>query len=246
MIKIHEVSKNFGPTNVIPSLSLQIPTGETHILLGSSGCGKTTILRMMAGLCNADSGKVSLDSDNINSLSAIEISNRVGYVIQEGGLMPHLSAADNILLPIKIRGQDLTAARDRMYDFANAVELTTNQLTRFPHQLSGGQRQRVALIRGLILNQPIILLDEPLSALDPVVRMNLQIHLKKLFERLTKTVVLVTHDLNVASYLGDRISLLDQGRIVQQGRFDDLLNQPKNDFVRDFIRAQTPAARACS
>ncbi len=246
MIKIHEASKSFGPTNVIPSMSLQVPTGETHILLGSSGCGKTTILRMMAGLCKADTGEVSLGSDNINSLSAIEISNSVGYVIQEGGLMPHLTAADNILLPIKIRGQDLSAARDRMHDFANAVELTTNQLTRFPHQLSGGQKQRVALIRGLILNQPIILLDEPLSALDPVVRMNLQIHLKKLFERLSKTVVLVTHDLNVASYLGDRISLLDQGRIVQQGRFEDLLNQPKNDFVRDFIRAQTPAAKACS
>lgn len=246
MIKIYEVSKNFGPTNVIPSLSLQIPTGETHILLGSSGCGKTTILRMMAGLCNADSGEVSLGSDNINSLSAIEISNRVGYVIQEGGLMPHLSAADNILLPIKIRGQDLTQATNRMYEFANAVELTTNQLARYPHELSGGQKQRVALIRGLILNQPIVLLDEPLSALDPVVRMNLQRHLKKLFDQLSKTVVLVTHDLNVASFLGDRISLLDQGRIVQQGRFEDLVNHPKNDFVRDFVRAQTPAAKACS
>lgn len=246
MIKIQEVSKSFGPTNVIPSMSLQIPTGETHILLGSSGCGKTTILRMMAGLCRPDTGEVTLASDDVAKLNEFEISNRVGYVIQEGGLMPHLRAVDNILLPIKIRKLDMAKAKDRMHELANAVELTSSQLTRFPHQLSGGQRQRVALIRGLILNQPIILLDEPLSALDPVVRMNLQIHLKKLFEKLSKTVVLVTHDLNVASYLGDRISLLDQGRIVQQGRFEDLLHHPKNDFVKDFIRAQTPATKACS
>ena len=246
MIKIHEVSKSFGPTNVIPSMSLQIPTGETHILLGSSGCGKTTILRMMAGLCKSDSGEITIGNEDLKTLSELEISNRVGYVIQEGGLMPHLSAMDNILLPVKIRGNDLLAATNRMHEFANSVELTANQLSRYPHQLSGGQKQRVALIRGLILDQPIILLDEPLSALDPVVRMNLQRHLKKLFERLSKTVVLVTHDLNVASYLGDRISLLDQGRIVQQGKFEDLLNKPKNDFVRDFIRAQTPAAKACS
>jgi len=179
-------------------------------------------------------------------MSDLQISDSVGYVIQEGGLMPHLSAMNNILLPIKIRGQELTQATNRMYEFASAVELTTNQLARYPHELSGGQKQRVALIRGLILNQPIVLLDEPLSALDPVVRMNLQRHLKKLFDQLSKTVVLVTHDLNVASFLGDRISLLDQGRIVQQGRFEDLVNHPKNDFVRDFVRAQTPAAKACS
>ncbi len=243
MIKIHEVQKSFGPTKVIPNMSLNIPLGETHILLGSSGCGKTTLLRMMAGLCAVDAGEVSLNGDDVSKLSPYEISNRVGYVIQEGGLMPHLNAIDNILLPIKVRRADMNVAKERLNNFARSVELTQQQLKRFPHELSGGQRQRVALIRGLILNQPIILLDEPLSALDPVVRMNLQIHLKKLFNKLEKTVVLVTHDLNVASYLGDRISLLDKGRIVQQGRYIDLLEKPKNDFVRDFVRAQTPNQR---
>ncbi len=243
MIKIHEVQKSFGPTNVIPDMSLQIPTGETHILLGSSGCGKTTLLRMMAGLCDVDSGEVTLGTENIKSLNPYDISDKIGYVIQEGGLMPHLNATENILLPVKIRRGDLNAAKDKLHDFAQSVELSHQQLLRYPHELSGGQKQRVALIRGLILNQPIILLDEPLSALDPVVRMNLQIHLKRLFKKLEKTVVLVTHDLNVASYLGDKISLLDKGRIVQQGRFSDLLDNPKNDFVRDFIRAQTPAQK---
>lgn len=244
MIEIQNAYKSYGTTTVIPGLSITIPKGQTHILLGSSGCGKTTLLRMMAGLTMPDQGRVSLSGDEVKDLSIRELSDRIGYVIQEGGLLPHLSGRDNVLLPVKIRNQDLVKAQERLDDFANAVELTAGQLKRFPHELSGGQRQRVALLRGLILDQPIILLDEPLSALDPVVRMNLQYHLKNIFTKLNKTVVLVTHDLHVASFLGDIITLLDQGRIVQQGRFEDLLDRPKNDFVKDFVRAQTPMKRA--
>lgn len=240
MIEIHNVTKSFGPTTVIPGLSLTVPQGQIHILLGSSGCGKTTLLRMIAGLTTPDEGQVTLSGEGVNTMSVRQISDRVGYVIQEGGLLPHMSAAENVLLPVKIRGGDLVAARDRLNELAATVELSTSQLRRYPHQLSGGQRQRVALLRGLILDQDIILLDEPLSALDPIVRMNLQRHLKLLFNKLKKTVVLVTHDLNVASYLGDIITLLDHGEIIQQGRFEDLLRAPANDFVSEFIRAQTP------
>lgn len=240
MIEIQNVTKSFGPTTVIPGLSLTIPQGQIHILLGSSGCGKTTLLRMIAGLTTPDSGQVTLGSDHVGAMSVRQISDRVGYVIQEGGLLPHMTAAENVLLPVRIRGGDLVAARDRLNELAATVELSTSQLRRYPHQLSGGQRQRVALLRGLILDQDIILLDEPLSALDPIVRMNLQRHLKMLFNKLKKTVVLVTHDLNVASYLGDVISLLDHGEIIQQGRFEDLQKNPTNIFVSEFIRAQTP------
>lgn len=240
MIEIHNVTKSFGPTMVIPDLSLTVPRGQIHILLGSSGCGKTTLLRMIAGLTMPDKGQVSLSGEAIGAMTSRQISDRVGYVIQEGGLLPHMTAAQNVLLPVRIRGGDLVAARDRLNEMAAIVELSTSQLRRYPHQLSGGQRQRVALLRGLILDQEIILLDEPLSALDPIVRMNLQHHLKLLFHKFKKTVVLVTHDLNVASYLGDVITLLDHGEIIQQGKFDDLLKNPVNEFVREFVRAQTP------
>tara|TARA_R110000868_G_scaffold136049_11_gene348847 strand:- start:6876 stop:7673 length:798 start_codon:yes stop_codon:yes gene_type:complete len=243
MIEINDAHKSFGATQVIPGLSLSIPQGQTHILLGSSGCGKTTLLRMIAGLTSPDQGAVTIAGQSVGELSKREISNKIGYVIQEGGLLPHLNGIDNVLLPVKIRGRSLTQAMERLESFAAAIDLTMAQLRRFPHEISGGQRQRVALLRGMILDQPIVLLDEPLSALDPVVRMNLQRHLKDIFKKLNKTVVLVTHDLHVASFLGDIITLLDQGRIVQQGSFEELLEQPKNDFVRDFVQAQTPMKR---
>ncbi len=243
MIEINDAHKSFGATQVIPGLTLSIATGQTHILLGSSGCGKTTLLRMIAGLTSPDQGEVTIGNKLVSSLSKREISDMIGYVIQEGGLLPHLNGIDNVLLPVKIRGLDIAKATERLEAFAAAIDLTIPQLKRFPHEISGGQRQRVALLRGLILDQPIILLDEPLSALDPVVRMNLQRHLKSIFKKLNKTVVLVTHDLHVASFLGDVITLLDQGRIVQQGSFEELLENPRNDFVRDFVQAQTPMKR---
>lgn len=240
MIEIQNLTKHFAATRVIDDLSLTIARGQTHVLLGSSGSGKTTLLRMIAGLTSIESGSIHFAGRDMREMNTRELSDQIGYVIQEGGLLPHLSAFENIMLPVRIRNLNFKAARDKAYELAANVELTSLQLDRFPHQLSGGQRQRVALIRGLILDQPIILLDEPLSALDPIVRLNLQQHLKGLFTKLDKTVVLVTHDLNVASFLGDEISLMSHGRIVQQGRYHDLVNSPANDFVFDFIRAHSP------
>ena len=238
MINLTNVNKSFNKVNVINSITLKIENNQTHILLGSSGCGKTTILRMISSLTKPDSGTIEINGKSISDMPRRERSDLIGYVVQEGGLFPHLTAEENILLPAKIRNLDLKPIKQRMHDLSHMVHLQLSFLQKYPHQLSGGQRQRVSLLRGLILDPEIILLDEPLSALDPVVRMKLQKELKDIFIKLKKTVVMVTHDLYEASYLGDMITLLDKGRIVQQGEFSSILNNPKNEFVEDFINAQ--------
>lgn len=244
MIELQNVSKSFAGQSIIGDLSLAIPKGKTHVILGSSGCGKTTLLRMICGLVCPDAGDVFIDGRPINDFPRRELCERMGYVVQEGGLLPHMSGRQNIHLPAKVRGHTGQEIDKRIEKLARMMELELHLLDKFPHKLSGGQRQRMALIRGLILDPDIVLLDEPLSALDPVVRMKLQVQLKRIFSELGKSVVLVTHDLHVASYLGDTITLLDKGSVVQSGTFKDMLVRPKNDFVRDFVSSQIPAELA--
>lgn len=240
MIEIQGISKSFADQEIINDFSLSIERGEIHILLGASGSGKTTLLRMIGGVTSPNKGKILLQGRSIDSLEVRERTTRLAYITQEGGLFPHLSAEDNILLPTKVRGLNKKECLKKLQKLAQMVDLELSFLEKYPHELSGGQRQRVALMRGLILEPEIVLLDEPLSALDPIVRASLQKELKDIFRKLDKTVIMVTHDIQEAAFLGDRITLLNEGRIVQTSNFKELYHQPKDPFVHEFLRAQIP------
>src|SRR5256885_16721595 len=177
-----------------------------HVLLGSSGSGKSTVLRLILGLLHPDGGEVR-----------VEPVAPIGYVVQEGALYPHLTAARNVVLPARAAGWTAARQAARLDALAALVDLEPELMGRYPHQLSGGQRQRVSLMRALMLDPPVLLLDEPLGALDPLIRSDLQADLRGIFRALRKTVVLVTHDLGEAAFLGDRIVLMQAGRVVPQG-----------------------------
>jgi osmoprotectant transport system ATP-binding protein len=226
-------------------LDLRVGQGRTVALLGPSGCGKSTILRLLTGLVPADRGTIRVRGVEVRpELLRGQVLPHVGVVVQEGGLFPHLSAADNVALVPRDRGWERSRIDARVAELAALVRLEPALLARDPADLSGGQRQRVALMRALVHDPEVILLDEPLGALDPMIRVRLQDDLAALFAKLGKTVVLVTHDLAEAATLADTIVLMRDGRIIQQGSWRDLVERPAEDFVRDFVAAQSRGARA--
>ncbi len=241
MFELRAVDKLHGATRVLARLSLATRRGHTTALIGPSGSGKSTILRLMLGLWRADAGEVLFDGAPVEraGAGALEQRRRVGYVIQEGGLFPHMSARDNVALVARWRGRDSPAAIEaRLRELAELTRLPHELLGRFPAELSGGQRQRVGLMRALMLDPDALLLDEPLGALDPLIRADLQQDLKDIFNSLGKTVVLVTHDLAEAAFFADHIVLLRGGAIAQQGSIEDLMERPVDDFVTRFVHAQ--------
>ena len=238
MLELNGVSKTYGNAPVVERTDLTIPAGRTTVLLGPSGCGKSTLLRLMIGLIRPDTGTVRLNGTELTSDNALAMRRRIGYVIQEGGLFPHLTAEGNITLMARYLGWTEQAIGQRVAELADLTQFPRDGLRRFPAELSGGQRQRVALMRALALNPDVILLDEPLGALDPMIRAELQTDLRNIFRRLGKTVVMVTHDISEAGFFGDSIVLLRQGRIVQQGTLRELVASPADPFVTQFINAQ--------
>jgi osmoprotectant transport system ATP-binding protein len=238
MLELVRVSKTFRGIQAVRPTDLTIPTGQTTVLIGPSGCGKSTLLRLMAGLVQPDSGKVLLQGQQLTPANALQLRRQIGFVVQDGGLFPHLTARDNITLMARRLGWKQQRIHDRLDELLDLTRFPAARLGNFPAQLSGGQRQRVSLMRGLMLDPQLLLLDEPLGALDPLVRSDLQADLRSIFDRLNKTVVLVTHDLGEAGFLGHRLVLLREGAVVQQDTFANLVAQPANDFVRRFIRAQ--------
>ena len=238
MIALENVSKSFGPVEALHTLSLRLPAGETSVLIGPSGCGKSTILRLIVGLIQTDTGTIHIDGEPITRDNVLRLRRRMGYVIQEGGLFPHLTARRNVTLMARQLGWSEAEIDARVAELADLVHLPEERLRDFPGQLSGGQRQRVSLMRALMLDPDVLLLDEPLGALDPMIRAGLQDELREIFERLGKTVVMVTHDIGEAAHFAGRIILLRQGRIVQSGALRELLHQPADPFVEEFIRAQ--------
>ncbi len=236
MIRVDNISKTYAQQTALAPVSVQFRPQETTVLIGASGCGKSTLLRIIAGLLIPDQGHVFYGEQEL-SQSTMEVMRRgLGYVIQDGGLFPHLTAQQNVTLLANFVGRVDIAAR--VHELAQLVNLSEETLTRYPQNLSGGQRQRVGIMRALMLDPQVLLLDEPLGALDPITRYELQTQLKAIFSRLQKTVILVTHDLGEAAYFGDEIILMDSGKILQKGNFNDLLEHPANDYVRDFVRAQ--------
>ncbi len=241
MLAFSSVSKAFDGTTVVHPFSLSIAPGEVVVLLGPSGCGKTTILRMVAGLISPTGGKIEVDALPLNVQTIGAVRRKLGYVIQEGGLFPHLTGVENVTLMARHEGWPRKRIDDRLAELVEMTQFPQNGLSRYPNELSGGQRQRLSLMRALFLDPRILLLDEPLGALDPLIRAGLQRDLNQVFARTGATVLLVTHDLVEASRLAGRVCVMNAGRIVQQGRFAEILKNPQDEFVREFIGSQVVA-----
>ncbi len=240
MISIQNVSKFYDRRPVLKKINLALKEGKTHVFLGSSGSGKSTLLRILSGLIDADEGKVTISGEIVSKLNQKKMSRQIAYVIQEGGLFPHFTAHENVVLAAQLAGWDQEKIGFRMRELCALVKLHESYLDQYPKQLSGGQRQRIALMRALMLDPPLIFLDEPLGALDPLVRSELQRELKRIFNHVKKTVVMVTHDIGEGAYFGHSISLFNEGEIVQHGEFKDFIKNPSSDFVTRFIQARVP------
>jgi osmoprotectant transport system ATP-binding protein len=242
MLEFRGVTKSFNGTIVVHPLNLFVERGEVVVLLGPSGCGKTTILRMVAGLVAPTSGQITVDSIPLTNQSVSAVRRKLGYVVQEGGLFPHLTAVENVTLVPRHQGWSRKRIVERLAELVEMTEFPNDGLARYPNELSGGQRQRLSLMRALFLNPRILLLDEPLGALDPLIRAGLQQDLNDVFERTGATVLLVTHDLVEAGRFADRVCVINAGRIVQQGPFAEILEKPSDDFVREFVSSQVVTA----
>jgi osmoprotectant transport system ATP-binding protein len=238
MLRFDGVRKSLGGREVIRGIDLAVEAGRTTVLIGPSGCGKSTLLRLLLGLLVPDSGQVRFDDEPVDARTVRGIRHRTGYVIQDGGLFPHLTAGGNVTLMAAQLGWARDRADGRLEELRELTKFPAEGLARYPRQLSGGQQQRVALMRALLLDPDVLLLDEPLAALDPMIRYDLQTDLRAIFRRLGKTTVLVTHDLAEAAYFGDRIVLLRDGRVVQEGGIRELVESPAEPFVERFVRAQ--------
>jgi len=238
MIELQNISFSYNHQPILKNFNLIFPQGKNTVLIGPSGCGKSTILRLINGLLTAQHGKVLVDSEEIKSTNIIAMRRKMGYLIQQGGLFPHMTAQENISLMahrLKWPGEKI---EKRLDELLQLTQIDSEMLKRYPAQLSGGQQQRVSLMRALMLNPAIMLLDEPFAALDPLIRNELQENIKQIFRKLAKTVVWVTHDLNEAAFLGDNIVLLKKGEIIQSGSIEDLVNKPEINYVKQFVSAQ--------
>ena len=239
-ITLRDIEMCFGDVVALHSTNLQIAAGQTTVLIGPSGCGKSTILRLIIGLLTPTSGAVEFEGAPVSQDNILALRRRMGYVIQDGGLFPHLTAAQNVTLMVRYLQSALPEdeIQAKLDELCELTRFPQEGLARYAVELSGGQRQRVSLMRALALDPDVLLLDEPLGALDPMVRASLQTELKEIFNRLGKTVILVTHDMAEAGYIGDSIVLMREGRILQQGTLDDLRERPTDGFVSEFITAQ--------
>jgi osmoprotectant transport system ATP-binding protein len=240
MIRLENISKSFDSVRALYDIRLTISDGKTTVLIGPSGCGKSTMLRLIIGLIHSDSGKIFIGDTPLDLLDILQVRKNTGYVIQEGGLFPHLTARRNIILMAHQSGWQKSEVERRLNELAKLTKFPRQALERYPLNLSGGQQQRVSLMRALMLDPDVLLMDEPLGALDPMIRYDLQTDLKSIFRKLGKTVLLVTHDLAEAVYFADHIVLMNEGQIIQEGLLNDFLQKPANPFVSRFILAQRP------
>jgi osmoprotectant transport system ATP-binding protein len=241
VFEARSVVRRYGEVVALGPLDLSIEEGSTTALIGPSGAGKSTLLRLFNGLVAPDAGEVRFRGEPLRGADLPAARRQIGYVVQGGGLFPHLDAEGNVALVARWLRWDAVRIEARIAELCDIARLPRHALRRFPSQLSGGQAQRVSLMRALMLDPEVLLLDEPLGALDPMTRFDLQQDLREAFARLRKTAVLVTHDLPEAAFLADRLVLLNAGVIVQQGPPESLLREPADPFVARFVRAQRPA-----
>jgi osmoprotectant transport system ATP-binding protein len=240
VITFESVSKRFPDgTTAVDDLDLEIRKGEVTVLVGPSGCGKTTTLRMVNRMIEASSGRIVVDGQEVKQIDPPQLRRRIGYVIQQIGLFPHRTIGENIATVPELVGWDKRRTKARIDELLLLVGLPAEVVDRYPHQLSGGQRQRVGVARALAVDPPIMLMDEPFGAVDPIVRSRLQDEFLRLQQEVRKTIVFVTHDIDEAIKMGDRIAILQQGGVLAQyATPEDLLAEPASDFVADFLGAE--------
>ncbi|MGI4779389.1 MAG: ABC transporter ATP-binding protein [Janthinobacterium lividum] len=238
MIKIEGLTKRFPgtPRPAVDHLSLDVPEGELCVLIGSSGCGKTTTMRMINRMIEPDSGLVEVAGRDVRTQDPVALRRGIGYVIQQTGLFPHLRIGDNIATVPRLLGWDEPRIRARVEELLVLVGLPPQHYRdRYPRELSGGQRQRVGVARALAADPPVMLMDEPFGAIDPINRAMLQDEFLRILRKLKKTIVFVTHDIDEALKMGDRIAILRDGKVVQYAAPDALLAEPADDFVSSFL-----------
>ena len=239
MISLRNVTKRFsgdGSAPAVNDLSMDIEAGETVVLVGPSGCGKTTTMKMINRLVEPTSGSIIVDGTNIREQDVVQLRRRIGYVIQSIGLLPHRSIADNIATVPKLMGWDDNRITARTEELAEILDLDRSLLQRYPSELSGGQRQRVGVARALAADPPVMLMDEPFGAVDPIVRERLQDQFLEIQRTIRKTIIFVTHDIDEAIKMADRIALLNVGGVLEQfASPEEMLREPANDFVERFV-----------
>jgi osmoprotectant transport system ATP-binding protein len=236
MIEFKNVKKIYaGNIKAVDDVSFKIENGELFVLIGRSGCGKTTVLKMINRLLDSSEGSIFIDGKPIKDFDEIELRRKIGYVIQGVGLFPHLTIEENIKLPMKINRWSKERQKERLLNLIDLCRIDRSLLKKYPNELSGGQRQRVGVARGLAVDPPIILMDEPFGALDPITRLQLQDYLLEMQKKVKKTIVFVTHDITEAMRLADRIAVMDEGKIIQLGTVEEIIKQPANDFVLNMI-----------
>ena len=235
-IEFSQVTKRYGANTVVDNLTLSIPAGETTVFVGSSGCGKTTTLRMINRMVEPQEGAVTIGGQNIADQDPYKLRRSIGYVMQSGGLLPHRTVLENVMTVPLLNGTPKPQAKERALDLLGTVGLDASLAQRYPAQLSGGQAQRVGVARALAADTSILLMDEPFSAVDPIVRTELQEELLRLQGELHKTIVFVTHDIDEALFLGDNIAVFAPGgKLAQYGAPEEILTNPANDFVESFV-----------
>jgi osmoprotectant transport system ATP-binding protein len=247
MIEVKNITKTFGSHKAVDNISFSVGDGENVVFLGTSGCGKTTMLKMINRLLDPDSGEISIGGRRIREQLPEKLRRGIGYVFQNNGLFPHYTIAENIGIVLRLLDWDAPKIAARTDQLMEKLHLPPDQYRHaYPHELSGGQQQRVGIARALAAGPPVLLMDEPFGALDPITRANVRKDFKELDELRSTTIVLVTHDVQEAFELANRIFLMDKGAIVQQGTPDQLLFEPAGEYARDFFeeqRFQLEAAR---
>ncbi|MGN9163524.1 ABC transporter ATP-binding protein [Clostridium sulfidigenes] len=236
MIKFENISKKFKNTTVLSDVSFEIEKGKLVAIIGESGCGKTTTLKMINGLITPTSGKIYINNEDISTKNVIDLRRNMGYVIQQTGLFPHMTIRENIELIPKVQNKNPEDITQQTYNLMDMVGLDCDKfLNRYPVELSGGQQQRVGVARAFATNPDIILMDEPFSALDPITRSSLQDELVNLQSKLKKTIIFVTHDMDEAIKISDKMCIMDKGKIIQYDTPENILKNPVNDFVSQFV-----------
>lgn len=236
VLEIEKVTKSYEPgSKVLNNVSLEIPKRSFVVIIGPSGCGKTTLLRLMNGMTGIDSGRITVMGKNLESWDKIQLRRKMGYVIQQGGLFPHLTVRQNIAFVLSISSVEKQASEKRVNELAEIMGFDERQLNAFPSELSGGQQQRAGVARALASQPEIVLMDEPFGALDNITRRNLQREIKEMHSKLGITFIMVTHDLHEAFKLGTHVVIMNKGEIEQFETPENIQEKPFNDWVKEFI-----------
>jgi osmoprotectant transport system ATP-binding protein len=240
VIEFKDATKVYGSgekeVTAVDNINLHVEKGQICVFLGPSGCGKTTLLRMVNRLISITSGTIEVDGRDVNSLNAIELRRSIGYVIQQNGLFPNMTIEENIYVVPKLLGWDKVKMKKRYNELMDMMGLNPDEFRkRFPWELSGGQQQRIGVARALAADPPVMLMDEPFGALDPIIREHIQNEFLRIQQDVKKTILFVSHDIDEAIKLGDTIAIFKSGHLMQQGTPDEILSQPQNEFVHDFV-----------